>query len=225
MNIKKTIIITFATMTLLLGFSKADNTYADQVEFEDSIVRAAETGLLSMVHIHSGIGSGGTGFYITPNTILTNEHVIRDAKEEDVQIELQNGKLCKVTYGQKDANVDLAILRTDCSGTELNLSNQKLRLAQSVVVVGNPQLFDKTVTRGGVSSLNRYGIYFQIDAKANYGSSGSPVLNSSGELIGVISKKAKEVDYVVMAIKADEVQKFLWRSGVQDKTIESNDEG
>jgi V8-like Glu-specific endopeptidase len=80
-NIKKTIIITFATMTLLLGFSKADNTYADQVEFEDSIVRAAETGLQSMVHIHSGIGSGGTGFYITPNTILTNEHVIRDAKE------------------------------------------------------------------------------------------------------------------------------------------------
>lgn len=153
---------------------------------------------------------GGTGFYISPNTIITNAHVIRKAASSEIKIKYPSGKRCTGKVGYREEYLDLALIETDCKSESYLTFTEKAELGQTVFVLGNPQFFDFTLTKGIVSSFWREKI--QVDAKINYGSSGSPVANLNGEVIGVISSKGRDIDYVGLAIKANDVIRFIERS-------------
>lgn len=128
--------------------------------------------------------------------ILTNYHVVRDAKE--VAVALFNGKSYDATLIGADPLNDLAVIKIDAPEEELYpiaLGNSRsLRVGMRVFALGNPFGLERTLTTGIISSLNRslqiHGHWkiksiIQIDAAINPGSSGGPLLDSHGWLIGI----------------------------------------
>lgn len=144
--------------------------------------------------IPSGSGSG----FVWDNEghIVTNYHVIQNADKATVT--LSNGKTYQATKVGQAPEKDLAVLKINIPSSELTPipvgSSMNLRVGQNVYAIGNPFGLDQTLTTGVVSALGREiksvaGIpirdVIQSDAAINPGNSGGPLLNSSGELIGV----------------------------------------
>lgn len=181
---------------------------ADTQTDEEKTITSAQKLIKASVKIEPDYLEGGSGFYISPNEIITNEHVIHKASSE-VKIKYKNGQYCVGTVGYREEGVDLAIIHTDCTNSTYLTFNTVAEEGQTVLVMGNPQFFDFTLTKGIVSGWWRE--LLQVDAKINYGSSGGAVTNVKGEVIGVISKRAKELDYIGLAIPANKVKQFIER--------------
>ncbi len=128
--------------------------------------------------------------------ILTNFHVVNGAKE--VAVALFNGKSYPATLIGADPLNDLAVIQIEAEQDELfpiELGNSRsLRVGMRVFALGNPFGLERTLTTGIISSLNRslqiHGHWkiksiIQIDAAINPGSSGGPLLDSHGWLIGI----------------------------------------
>jgi S1-C subfamily serine protease len=132
--------------------------------------------------------------------ILTNYHVIEGADE--LLVTLADGQVYPAAVVGSDATNDLAVLSLDDSvelPPALPLGNSgELRVGQSVVAIGNPYGLQQTLTTGVVSALGRViespvenqyiGEAIQTDAAINPGNSGGPMLNLSGEVIGINSQ-------------------------------------
>lgn len=141
-------------------------------------------------------GSGSGFVWDKQGHIITNYHVIKDANRSQVTL------ADRQTY---DAEVigfapekDLAVLKVDAPSSALRPIpvgfSENLMVGQNVYAIGNPFGLDQTLTTGVISALGREinsvsGIpirdVIQSDAAINPGNSGGPLLNSSGELIGV----------------------------------------
>jgi len=155
--------------------------------------------------------AAGSGFVINENgEILTDYHVVASALKND-SVELKNsaklsvqfngGKKLPATVVGVDQSYDLALLKLKnpeqlpATAQPLELANSdEVKVGQKVIAIGNPFLLQSTVTQGIVSAINREqaakvsGVpieYIQTDAAINPGSSGGPLLNSQGEVIGV----------------------------------------
>ena len=135
----------------------------------------------------------GSGFVIDPSGIIvTNQHVIADADE--IEVNFQDGtKLIAEVVGQ-DSKTDIAVLRVKPE-KELTAvpfgSSDKIRVGDWVMAIGNPFGLGGTVTLGIVSARNRnidagpYDDFIQTDAAINRGNSGGPLFNMDGEVIGI----------------------------------------
>ena len=136
----------------------------------------------------------GSGFIIDPaGFIATNYHVIAEA--EEIMVKLSNDKELKATVIGHDAKTDLALLKVnyDKPLPFVKFGNsEKIRVGDWVVAIGNPFGLGGTVTAGIISSLSRDintdGIvdnFIQTDTSINRGSSGGPLFNNKGEVIGI----------------------------------------
>jgi S1-C subfamily serine protease len=139
----------------------------------------------------------GSGAIIEPSGhILTNFHVIDGARR--LEVTLADGSKWPARPVGADPSNDLAVIKIDAPAEKLTViplgDSSRLVVGQKVLVIGNPFGFERTLTAGIVSSLGRSiradngrlirGI-IQTDAAINPGNSGGPLLNSSGEVIGV----------------------------------------
>jgi serine protease Do len=146
----------------------------------------------------------GTGMIINQDGyILTNYHVVQGAQQ--VKVVLSNGKQANAKVINYDANYDVAVIKiTDKveipAVVELGDSDN-IQVGESVVAIGNPLGTDffGSVTSGIVSALNRKidgdtnkASYIQTDAAINSGNSGGPLINSSGQVIGINTAKIKQ---------------------------------
>jgi serine protease Do len=125
--------------------------------------------------------------------ILTNNHVIEQADE--IEVRLSDKRKFKATVVGKDSKTDLAVIKVEADG-ELPVArlgdSGKIRIAEWVMAIGNPFGLDQTVTVGVVSAVGRsdvgitmYEDFIQTDASINPGNSGGPLVNLSGEVVGI----------------------------------------
>ena len=142
--------------------------------------------------------SSGSGFILTTDGyIVTNYHVVADAQA--IQVTLYSGAEYEAQYVGGDEDYDIAVLKidaTDLQAVTLGDSDE-LNVGDHVLAIGNP-LGELTFSMSGgmVSSVNRTinvdGTPFnmiQTDASINPGNSGGPLLNSYGEVVGIVSAK------------------------------------
>jgi Do/DeqQ family serine protease len=124
--------------------------------------------------------------------VLTNHHVIKDAKQ--IVVTLKDGRQLEAKLLGSDAATDIALLEVEPD----NLSairfadSDQLRVGDFVLAIGNPFGLGQTVTSGIVSALGRAGLsmegyedFIQTDASINPGNSGGALVNLKGELVGV----------------------------------------
>lgn len=132
--------------------------------------------------------SSGTGCIIHPSgTILTSSHVIADS--EDITVTISNGETFKAKLIKKAGlNNDLALLKIYAPKPLKTITfgdSTAIRVGQKVLAIGNPFGFKGTLTQGIVSRIDYQRNKIQTDAAINPGSSGGPLLNTSGEVIGI----------------------------------------
>jgi len=144
--------------------------------------------------------STGSGFVIDPSgLIVTNAHVVESAGQ--IQVRLADGRRFPATVVGRDSRVDLALLKIEGASrlTVLPLGDSnKLRVGELVLALGNPFGLEQSVSFGIVSrkgaplTVAAPGFDFiQTDAAINPGNSGGPLVNISGEVVGVNSMAAR----------------------------------
>ena len=145
----------------------------------------------AVIQIASGSGTG-TGFYVKEfDLIVTNDHVVGDNAEVTIAGKAFDKSLSRVWY--TDRKHDLAFLEAprDVELPELRLGRyEEMKDGDAVVAIGHPFGLNYTATQGVISKVDRIreGLKFiQIDAAINPGNSGGPLVNMSGEVIGVNS--------------------------------------
>jgi putative serine protease PepD len=147
----------------------------------------------------------GSGFVIDERgTIVTNEHVVDDARTARIRFAGQDRPVTARVLGS-DASSDLAVLRVDPDDVRGGLDpltlgrSRDLRVGETAIALGSPFGLDGTLTTGVVSALDRDiespngftidGVV-QTDAAINPGNSGGPLLDAQGRVIGVNAQRA-----------------------------------
>jgi putative serine protease PepD len=142
----------------------------------------------------------GSGFvYDSSGHVITNDHVVANATK--ISVMFSDGSKYSASLVGADPSTDLAVIKVDAPSSKLHPltmgDSSKLAVGDGVVAIGSPFGLDETVTSGIVSALDRdissqnnftISGAIQTDAAINHGNSGGPLLNMSGEVIGVTSQ-------------------------------------
>ncbi|MGH9866697.1 MAG: Do family serine endopeptidase [Candidatus Polarisedimenticolia bacterium] len=173
--------------------------------------------------------SGGSGFVVTEDGyIMTNYHVIEGADKIIVRLAGDNRDYEAKVVGT-DQLTDLALLKVESRRRlpAIPLGNSEgLRVGEWVIAIGNPLVYDHTVTVGVVSAKGRKLVglsrdvsldnYIQTDAAINRGNSGGPLLNVKGEAVGInsaISVAGQGISFAIPINMARDVMTQLRESG------------
>ncbi len=173
------------------------------------LYESANPGVVNILTFPSNAAAGslplgqGSGFVIdTEGYIVTNQHVVADAGE--IEVDFHTGLKAWAELVGTDPDSDLAVLKVDVSDEELTPlplgDSSQIRVGDYVVAIGNPFGLNSTMTVGIVSAVGRTldseraaptggaftaGDIIQTDAAINPGNSGGPLINLQGEVIGV----------------------------------------
>lgn len=137
----------------------------------------------------------GSGFIISEDgIILTNAHVVADAKE--VMVKLTDRREFQAKVIGSDAETDVAVLKIDANHLPtVPLGNTRdLKVGEWVLAIGSPFGFENSVTAGVVSAKGRslpddnFVPFIQTDVAVNPGNSGGPLFNTRGEVVGINSQ-------------------------------------
>ncbi|KJS67205.1 MAG: peptidase S1 [Peptococcaceae bacterium BICA1-7] len=162
----------------------------------------------------------GSGFIISEDGyILTNDHVVEGATQIEVIMTGKDQPIPAKLVGS-DAELDLAVLKisgqNDLPTLQLGDSNS-VRVGEWAIAIGNPQGLDHTVTVGVISAKGRpitvenkqYKNLLQTDASINPGNSGGPLLNMSGQVIGINTAVNASAQGIGFAIPTSTVKPVL----------------
>ena len=171
----------------------------------------ASTGGMTIEQMYKQYGNGvvrvehssglGSGFVIdSEGHILTNAHVV-DGAQGDITVSFSNNEKVVAKVIGVDNATDVAVLKVDVPSSALTViplgDSAGLKVGSGVVAIGNPFGQDRTVTSGIISAVarsiqapNGFSINgaIQTDAAINHGNSGGPLLDMSGQVIGINSQ-------------------------------------
>ncbi len=171
----------------------------------------------------SGVQEGsGSGFvYDTDGDIVTNNHVVQDARS--IRVRFSNDLEVDAQVVGTDPDSDLAVIRVDVDPKMLHpvelADSDQLKVGQFVIAIGNPFGFERSVTTGIISALGRLLLreshfslpnLIQTDTAINPGNSGGPLLDAQGRVIGVttlIFSQTRSSAGVGMAIPSNAIRR------------------
>ena len=197
---------------LLISFSAYAINFSPEETYNSVVVVYTDTGV-------------GSGFYIKENVIITNAHVV--GYDKKVTVNLFDGTSIKGTVIKTDTEKDLALIEVSKTITPLNIISDNLSIGQEVYAIGAPKDMPYTMTKGIISALNRklgQNTYIQIDASVNSGNSGGPLVDDSGNVIGIITLKASDAEGIGFAINTKDIKNFIEGVEVSESQVSSETE-
>jgi S1-C subfamily serine protease len=158
----------------------------------------------------------GSGFFVHDNLIATNFHVIKGASSGYARLvgQVEPYRIDGTVAVAEDR--DLALLQVSgMSASPLQLGLETVATGDTIYVVGNPEGLEGTFSQGIISSVRPLGDteILQITAPISHGSSGGPVLNQHGEVVGVASAVLQEGQNLNFAIPASQLAGLLLKVG------------
>jgi putative serine protease PepD len=220
---------TTATVVASTPTQQAAQTVATTTDTLTQLYKAAAPGVVDITVVTGSSapnfapGGGqssaeGSGFVIDTNgDIVTNAHVVDGASS--IKVRFQNGTTAKATLVGTDDSTDIAVIKVSTDASLLHPlawgSSKTAQVGQSVAAIGSPFGLPESMSAGIISAVgrtitapNNYSISgaLQTDAAINHGNSGGPLLNLSGQVIGInaqIESDSGGNDGVGFAIPAD----------------------
>jgi len=168
----------------------------------------------------------GSGVIVAPEGyLLTNQHVVEDATE--IEVQLADGRSTRARIVGSDAETDIAVLKIELDKLPVVALGdvRALQVGDSVLAIGNPFNVGQTVTAGIVSALDRkqtgtpFQNFIQTDAAINPGNSGGALVDASGALVGINtaifsrSGGSMGIGFAVPVDTAREVMEAIVRGG------------
>lgn len=162
----------------------------------------------------------GSGFIVSTNgLIVTNEHVLRNGTQ--IEVELLDGRKFEAKVLFKDSKNDLAVLKIGAEDLQPVMMGDSdgVELGEWVVGIGNPYGIGQSIMIGIVSAQKRripgsgYPPLIQIDAAMNLGNSGGPLFNMNGEVIGINTILLWKSQGIGFATPINIAKAFLSRNG------------
>ena len=216
------------TDEILTGVEALENEVSRVTEFSLPVLdatRVYEKASQATVRISNGEGVVGSGFiYDNEAHVVTAYHVVEALSE--IYVILPDGRVSRATVNGSCPYSDVAVLTLD---DKLDIEPVPLadsagvRVGEPVAAIGNPFDLEETITTGIVSQVNRQAEIennaqtrlisnlIQFDAAVNYGNSGCPLLNSEGEVIGLVIARIEpgEGDGIYYAVSSNKVQRVV----------------
>jgi len=194
-------------------------------QFSQQLEALVEKTSRGVVGVLRGRDGQATGMVLAQDGyILTNAHVVEGARRMNAR--MHDGDEHRAHVVGADERTDLAVLKLDVNHlTTLPLADSReVNVGQIVVAIGNPYRFDRSVSLGVVSALERTlparqgaleGL-IQTDAAINPGNSGGPLLNADGEVVGIntaVIPWAQGIGFAIPAYTASWVAAVLIKNG------------
>lgn len=173
-----------------------------------------ENAIKSVATIKTEI-SQGSGFFIADNGyIITNAHVMEGAKS--AAIITYDGKSHRVSKIGENVFMDIILLKIDSVDYEpISLGDSdNVKQGERVIAIGNPQGLEFSVTEGIVSAIHREGsngleAYIQTTAALNPGNSGGPLIDVSGDVIGINNFKISGGESLGFALESNYIKQTV----------------
>jgi serine protease Do len=222
----------------LEGLPAAANRYA----LVAKIIEPSVVGIQTTIRVASPFGESGlfepevramaqgSGVIVDPSGyILTNAHVISQAAQGGVTVQLSDGRTVEhATIVGVDPATDLAVLKIDAGSLSAAKwgDSDALQVGDPVLAVGSPYGLAETVTAGIISAKNRtvgiehvgYEDFLQIDAAVNPGNSGGPLVNMNAHVVGIntaiVGRAYQGISFAIPSGLARKVYELLRTSGI-----------
>lgn len=185
-----------------------------------AIAKAANGAVVSVVTLDKNTNpiAQGTGFFVSDDgLLLTNFHVIADANAAVVKF--PDGKISKVDgVFAFDKTRDVAVIKVHGNHFKtLTLGDSsRVQVGEKVVAIGNPLFLESTVSDGIISGIRTGeqlgGKFLQTTAPISHGSSGGPLLNMDGEVIGITTMFLKGGENLNFAVPINYAKQLLYES-------------
>jgi S1-C subfamily serine protease len=215
LSLVSAILVSIPSFSKVAAVSAAPKDFEAEEKVTMEIYRSANPAVVTI----KTTTSTGSGSIINPEgLVITNEHVIRDAKNGSVRVINNEGKTYNGQVLTIDRKNDLALVRIVSSDRFPSLpfaDRENILVGQKVFAIGSPFGLSGTLTTGILSRVANDGD-LQTDARLNPGNSGGPLLNSRGEIIGVnkaiLSADGRSNSGIGFATSATNAKEFITRS-------------
>ena len=200
--------LTFLLLTLPLAGQQSESPQKAQHPRKDvaTIAKDAKGAVVSIVMADKGGQpiAQGSGFIATRDgRVVTNYHVVKNGTS--ALIKLPDGSFFNVDgIIAFDRNRDVAIIKAHGSNfkTAILGDSDRVQVGDEVVAIGSPLSLESTVSNGIVSGIRRdkRRTFLQITAPISHGSSGGPLFNMAGEVVGITSAGIEEGENLNFAV-------------------------
>ena len=182
---------------------------AANLSIEDLVARVAP----AVVAIETSAGRG-SGFFVQPDTIITNAHVT--GSDISVKVHRSTGDTTSARVERVAADLDLAMLKLSNPAPNQAVVElgavARVRVGEDVLAIGSALgVLQNSVTRGIVSAVRQTGavVLIQTDAAINPGNSGGPLLDRSGVVVGINTMGVRNSQGISFAVAVDHVRELL----------------
>ena len=175
--------------------------------------KVIQDSLNGVVSVITNRAQGSGAIIDSDGIVVTNYHVIEGART--INVLTYDKVIYKAGVVGYDVNFDVAVLKIQSNETfsSLDFGNSDIvKIGQNVVALGNPYGLDFTATQGIISArrTGSNGVeYVQIDVPINPGNSGGPVIDASGEIIGIANFKISSAEGIGFAIPSNTVEEVV----------------